>query len=432
MDCKIQRLKNILLSKLFALNVIIVDKVQDISSNKEILNITFNTNILVKYPEFYTFILEYVMIAFPDLLQNTTTISCVNSFGSSFSNFLYFAKNINQQVNYYSLKEFLEKNLPEHQFHNNSKENLLFLLDILSTEQYLQDIIDVLNKNNYQNKKFLLLLDRISEKSCIDNSLLFPIFNECDILDYYNNLNSSISFDYFSNKLANNMYELALSKKSNIIYHCNLNCMDEICNTIHHLGPHIIAIKISCENINNFHKESKERLKYLKKIYNLFLIDDKKIINEYDINFKILMSRNKSIFEYADAITIHSICGHNVMDDIDEKENKDDFNLILINKNSKNNNLLNNYYIHSSKELVKNNNNIISGLISNENIYNGYIDNYQCITITKDYQDIQSYKNNNKLFWSVNDDVLKIDNMDVMINKIETFKKIGFEHFIKA
>jgi hypothetical protein len=293
----------------------------------------------------------------------------------------------------------------------------------------LQEIIEVLNKNNYENKKFLCLLDKnTTQNSKLDSSILYSIFKESDINDF---INQNISMDYFSNKIANNMYELALIKKSNIIVSCNMNNIDDICNYIHRVGPHILAVKINSENIYNFHREAKERLKYLKKIYNLFLIDDRKIINEYDINFKLLKTKLKTITDWADAITMHSICGHNVIDDIDEKDSNMDLNLVLINEYNSNNQYLNKYYKNASNELIKNKN--ICGLISKKNIFNDneILNNYTCLTITQEYDNIQTYKHKNKLLWNISSDLLKTDNMESMITQLEKYKKEGFEYFIR-
>lgn len=421
MEIDTKRIKNILLSKCFASNAITVEKNVDISSNQR-LNISFNTNIMVKYPEYYSYLSEYVKLVYHELFENITTISCVNSFGSSLSNFLSYILNV-KLVNYYSLKELVENNL---QANEHSNESLLFLFDVLSSEEYLQDIIEVLNKNNYENKKFLCLLDKsITEDSKLDKSILYSIFKESDIYEF---LNPNISMDYFSNKIANNIYELALTKKSNIILSCNLNNMDDICNCIHRVGSHILAVKINSENIYNFHREAKERLKYLKKIYNLFLIDDRKIMNEYDINFKLLKSKLKTITDWADATTVHSICGHNVIDDIDEKDSNMDLNLILINEYNSNNEYLNKYYKNASNELIKNKN--ICGLMSKKNIFNEKecLKNYTCLTITPEYDNIQTYRNKNKLLWNISSDLLKIDNME---NMMEKYKKEGFEYFVR-
>ena len=94
-----EKLKNILLSKCFAMNAIIVDKIKQNSEketseeNKEskqseyINDIKFNTNVLVKYPELYSFILDYIKLKYVELFEDINQICCVNSFGSSFSNF---------------------------------------------------------------------------------------------------------------------------------------------------------------------------------------------------------------------------------------------------------------------------------------------------------------------------------------------------------
>ena len=425
MEIEIKRIKNILLSKCFASNAITVDKSMDISSNTSLLNISFNTNIMVKYPEYYSYLLEYIKLAYPELFENITTISCVNSFGSSFSNYLSYLLNV-KIVNYYSLKELVENNLQANE-HLNDK--LLFLFDVLSTDDYLNDIIEVLNKNNYHNKKFLCLLDKNkTEDSKLEKCLLYSVFKESDIYEY---LNPNISIDYFSNKMANNMYELALEKKSNIIFSCNLNNMDDICNCIHRVGSHIVGVKINSENIYNFHREAKERLKYLKKIYNLFLIDDRKIMNEYDINFKLLKSKLKTITDWADATTVNSICGHNVIDDIDEKDSNMELNLILINEYNSNNKYLNEYYKNASNELIKNKN--ICGLMSKKNIFNENesLNNYTCLTITPEYDSIQKYKDKNKLLWNISSDLLKTDNMENMMIELERYKKEGFEYFVR-
>lgn len=414
-------LKNILISKLFAINAIIIEKTSENDEVKE--NLKINSNILVKYPELFIYFLQYLELKYgSDLFDDKMINICgVNCFGSSFSHFLSYQFNRASLI-YSSIKHNTENNNLLNQ-DLTEKQNTILTCDVLKSGYILKDVIDILEQNKYLTNKIIVLLDKHKEDTLPENILVYPIFKESEIYDY---MNGNIQRNFFSNKLANNIYETALLKKSNLIFSCNLTNIDEICNCIHRLGSHIIAVKLNSENIYNFNKEPKERLKYLKKIYNLFLIDDKRLVNEYDYNFVSFKNRPGNLLEWADAITINSYGMDNLMSNWNL--NNEDINVLLLN-NESNNNIIAKYFEKNTVKHRQNKN--VFGYIGEKNKIEDNLLNYDWLSISNEYENIDIYKKQNNLFWNLGNNILKIDDADLMLKNIETYKKLGWESFKK-
>jgi len=431
-------LKNYLISKLFAIDAITIENTIINEETNEIKQkLKFNSNIIVNYPELFIYFLKFLTSY--SLLHKLELVNVcgINQYSSSFSHFLSYYHNV-KNVNYLLLKKNNDLICNEN-INDNSllKEPISLFCDVIKNKETLKEVIDIIQKTYYKPNIYVLFdkdvtskesLHKISEyldgneESSSQEITIHPIFKESDFNDY---LNPDIETNIFSNRLANNMYHMAITKRSNIIFSCDLTNIDEICNAIHRLGSHIIGVKLNSEKIYNFHKEPKERLKYLKKIYNLFLIDDRRIYSEYDNSFITFKNKPNQLLDWADAITVQSNCIDNLLINYSEIINNEYLNLILINKNN-NNNLFNNYF--NDNTLKHLDNQYVTGYISKKDINN---DNNLHISMTEEYSNIDSYKENNKLFWCVGDNILHVDNLEKMTKKIQSYKKIGFEYFIK-
>lgn len=436
-------LKNYLISKLFAINAVSIENtIINEQTNETKQYVKLNSNIIIKHPELFVYFLKY--ITFYSLFDEPHFINIcgINPFGSLFSHFVSHYYGINH-VNFSSLKNnYNDENINNLIINNNfiMKPEIVLFCDAIKNKENLKEVIDVLEKTYCKSRVYVLLDKNVSlhNNESLDNIRLYlagnpkyltqtnhilPIFKESDFYDY---LNPSIETNIFSNKLANNMYQVALTKKSNIIFSCNLTNIDEICNAIHRLGSHIVGVKLNSENIYNFHKEPKERLKYLKKIYNLFFIDDKKFSSEYDHNFISLKNKPYQLLDWADAITIQSNCMDNLLATNWEINNYEDLNILLIN-NSNNNEIFNKYFNDNTLKHLKNKS--VCGYVSKKNLNND--NQFLKLNMTEEYSNIDSYKENNKLFWCLGNNILRVDNLEKMTKKVEKYKKLGFEYFIK-
>jgi uridine monophosphate synthetase len=379
-----ENLKNIIISKLFMIDAIKSD---------ETTNLYFDMRIILSYPNIYKLLFDYALLKYPDLFQNIDRVSGVEFGGIPFSNYISQRANIPQIHIRNTVKDNGLQREIEGVYQNT--DNLLLVEDVITTGNTVLEKIKQAN-DHINISKILVLVDRrvdIIQLKTLFTYPLYTLFTLKDITDYVNknNINS-----YFSNEKSNLIYNLAIEKKTNIILSCDLDKTEDILNLINICGNYILGVKLHINIITDFSFEFIKKLKVLKYLYNLIIIEDGKFADNGTIVVKQLDGFFK-IHTWTDFITVHSINDVEMIKLINEKY--PNLGIIL-----------------DGKDKIKNNCNQISGLITQDK----YIDNYDILTF--------SSENNMGMFWIIGNDIYQ-NSQDKISDICQKYSKIGWEYF---
>ena len=414
-------LKNIIISKLFEMNAIIQGDFTLKSGLKS--NLYFDLRLLISHPSIYKYILELAELKYPDLFNNINIVTGIEFGGLPFSNYVSFNKNIPQIFIRSSIKNYGTKKAYEGNYQVHDK--ILLIDDVLTTGESIKTTIDKIESNNLNLSKILVILDRSENKQTIFNYDYYPILTLDDINNY------PVNKKFYENAIADKIYNIALSKKSNIILSCDLDNWKDILKLIKNIGEHIIGIKFHIEIIKDFNKQVIQDILDIKTKYNLIIIEDRKLCDIGMISIKEL-SGFFEIAHWADCITVHSMCGLDLFKNLNDIY--PNLGLLPVCEMSLKNSLFDDGYIKKSINILRTEYNIAGGIVQH-NVMN-IIKPFERLTLspginltnTKDNYD-QSYNNPNNLtkktglIWIIGRGIYENDN-------ILEYKKLGWKHFI--
>jgi uridine monophosphate synthetase len=356
--------KNIIISKLFSIGAIKTGNFT-LKSGKT-SNLYFDMRLIMSYPNIFNHIMQYFLLKNPDFLNDIDIISGIHFGGLPLANYISHKWNIPQiyirdNVKNYGLSKTIEG-------HYKQNDRLLLIDDVMTSGGSIKEKVPLIEENNINLSKILVILDR-SENVNMDK--LYSVFTLDDINRFLVNMYGN---KYYDNLLSNKLYNLAFLKKTNIILSCDLDDMDKILELVDKVHENIIGIKIHIDLIKNLKDEHYEKLRNMKELYQLIIIEDRKVADIGFIAVKQLQGTHK-INEWADYITSHPITGHEMFEAIGDAY--PNLGIIMVSELSTKNNLISPEYIANSVAMLDN----VSGIVSQSKIYE-YIHPFQCPTLS--------------------------------------------------
>jgi uridine monophosphate synthetase len=365
----IKSLKNILLNKLYHLDIIKNGSFN--LKNGTASNIYIDFRKLINYPQLFDYLEILIDLMFPELFidttpiiptaitptaiitptsTNTNTSELVNETpavklmpipmgGLPLGNYLSFAKCIPQVMIRDKPKAHGTKNIIEGIY--SDKDEFIIIEDVItsgtSVKESLQNLFDY-GITNLKYKAALCICNRgslekldILNRSCNISIPIYSIFTLKEIEDYLVRYNLFAPINYFANqyKFSNELYKLATMKKSNIILSCDFMNDKEIISMIDRIGNKIVAVKLHLdtvkinneENNNNYYQLFIDKLKELKQKHNLLIIEDAKFADIETIMYEKIYASRMIINKIADAITIHAVAGLSILEQNNNSQN---------------------------------------------------------------------------------------------------------------
>lgn len=300
--------------------------------------------------------------------------------------------------------------------------------DLLKLESSCKDenrvllINDVVENNHILNipniSKIITICDKTDKKSAHN---IISIFTSDDILNYRTSFSN---FRYFGDDFNDNLYKLALKKKSNIIVSCDLTQTQDILHMIGIVGRSIIGIKLHSDIIDNFSIDFVDNILKLKKEYEFIIIEDMKLA---DITSISILKLTKGIYKFSkwvDCVTIHGIVGMQTNIENIPK-------LIMVTELSSSGSLINEEYIEKCLE-IKN----INAYVCQDKTIKIMKNKYDSITLSPGINlDIscdnydQVYTNCKKgMFWIVGRGIYMSNDI---VNTIERYRETGWKYLME-
>lgn len=418
-------LKEILISKLNEFNIIQHGSFTLRSGNES--NIYFNFKNLVSHPSIYPILISL----FKKHINNDSNnhIICGVPMGAiSIATVLSQSENIPMIMVRNTKKDYGMHHQIEGEYHINMP--VILIEDVITTGKSVCDTIAILENHGLTVEKIICILERDEIK--VPELAKYNVESLLKMTD----LAKHNIYKPYQNEYSNYLYTIANKKKSNIVLSCDLQYKNDIIKLIEKVGDKIIGVKLHSDIIIDFDDEFINDLIRLKNKYELTLIEDRKFS---DIASTIIMQLegNTYISLWADIITMHSISGGNVLDSIQKKF--PDLGVILIAEMSSEGNLINCDYTNATVNIARQNNPVISGLVCQKNTFK-YINKYEFLTFSPGISLHDSHDKYNQKYTNVNHIKEPIGNIwivgraiyntDDVVDKTESFRKIGWKYFV--
>lgn len=441
-DLYIQNLKNIILSKFYNLDIIKYGNFKLKSGVASTVYIDFRK--LVSYTQLYSYLETLTDLIFPELFTDTNIkLMPIPIGGIPFGSYLSYSKKIpyvivRDKIKNHGTGKILEGNI------DIINDKFIIIEDVITSGKSILETLETISRNDYSflNYKAIFCICNRNNIEKINDLPIYSLFTLSEIEEFINKLILSRNgIDYkpifFNSKLANELYLLALKKKSNIILSCDSNNIFTILNTIRYTGHLIVGVKLHLDNVNikiNHTSFFYDELTRLKKEFEFIVIEDAKFADIEVITVEKINSITTK-YNFIDAITIHSVSGLSILES--SKINKE---LIIVCEMSSSNNLLNNKYIDNTLNMIRNSKNIPMGLVCQNKIPNKIIP-FEYLTMspginidnkTDDNNQNYTFPDNNinkrGLFWIVG---RAITNNEYIEESCEKYKNIGWKYFLE-
>lgn len=456
----IKSLKNILLNKLFHLDIIKHGIFT--LKNGTTSNIYIDFRKLINYPQLFHYLETLIDLMYPNLFTTSDKqikLMPIPMGGLPLGNYLSFAKQLPQVMIRDKPKDHGTKKIIEGIY--SSDDKFVIVEDVITSGTSIKEALqNLLNHNiaNLEYKAILCICNRgdLKEINNIQNNIPIPIysiFTLGEIEEYISKLNNTnIPINYFNNQseFANELYRLASIKKSNIILSCDFMNDIEILTILDSIGDQIVAVKLHLDTIQLSSNEQYNyenflsKLKELKIQYNFLIIEDAKFADIDTIMYEKIHSDRLMIANIADAITIHGISGLSILED-----KKIKIPMIIVSEMSSSNNMIDCDYTSKIINILRtkevNRLNSLGGLVCQNNLPK-LIKPFEYLTMSPGINleettdtgnqcySIPDKQNKVGLFWIVGRGITKYkDNLDGYVklkNKMELYKEKGWVYFI--
>lgn len=255
-----------------------------------------------------------------------------------------------------------------------------------------------------------------------------------------------INYFHKTTPFANELYSLALRKRSNLIISCDFMTNREIIDLLKIIGNFVIAVKLHIDMLESTsYVAFIEELLHLKSTMNFLVIEDAKFA---DIDAIMMEKINHSMMDIktlADAVTIHGISGLSILEG-----EKLVISGIVVAEMSSANNMISSNYSSSIVDFIrkdrKNNELNLGGLVC-QSIIPKTIEPFEMLTMSpgininvlKDDQN-QQYSipnlrsNRLGLFWIVGRGITnykKQQQSEKIIEITQQYQSLGWDYFIK-
>lgn len=332
-------LKNILIGKLFAIGA--VKRGTFTLKSGRTSEIYVDMRVLIGYPNMYRYLLEYALEKFPDFFNGIDSVTGIHFGGLPFANYISFMRGLPQiyirdTQKAYGTGKRIEGDL-------SPCRGLLLVDDVLTTGGSIDGALHVLDDYAVKPAKILVLVDRSEPETRVPFEY-HTLFTLRDILQFRP--------EFYENPLANRLLATALQKSSNIIFSADYTRAEQVLAAVDTVGPHVIAVKLHADIIDDFSREFVEKLRALAEKHSLTLIEDRKFA---DIP-EIVAKQARTIREWAHAATIHLIAGERTIAAVETS-------VIPVVEMSCEGNLIDKHYTATALEMLQKHAKSVAGIV---------------------------------------------------------------------
>jgi orotidine 5'-phosphate decarboxylase subfamily 1/orotate phosphoribosyltransferase len=436
----ITSLKNVLFSKLYYLEIIKYGTFT--LKNGSISNIYIDLKKLINYPSVFSLILKLIKLIHPTLLlDENIKLMSIPMGGLPLGNYISFSENIPQIMVRDKVKEHGIRNLIEGII--TPLDKYIIIEDVITSGTSVKETLKILQYQQFTYQAILCICNRGNIHSIMDIPIL-NVFTIDELMQYLDNVRKipTIPQQYFKigNYFSNQLYYLAIQKKSNLILSCDFMSIQNIIKIIEKLGHYIVAVKLHLDTLNEYstNSESLNQLLVLQTKYNFMIIEDSKF---GDIETIMLDKITSILGTGIDALTIHALSGLSIL--TSHKLNNSITPIIVTEMSC--NNLIDDAYpsrvIQTIRTQVKPN---LGGLICQSKVPQ-ILEPFEMLTMSPGINFDSKHDDSNQnytipnvkhnklgLFWIVGRGITKyLDNEKILIEKTQIYTKKGWDYFIQ-
>ena len=248
-------------------------------------DICLNICNIVSVPKLYDDLLRVINIT-PDTFANIDLICGVSYTSIPFATFLSYKTNIPMIM---LDNKSLDKCRVE--------TNVLLVEDMLSKAS--TEALDILQSYNLKVVKCLAL---VSKEDTVYSLPKMRILFKLDFIKYIVEGLANNQLSMYQNSISNIIFNTMLWKNTNIILSFDTCTTAQIRHQVDALHPNIIGILLHSDIID-LDKNFVQWLIYIKRAYNIFVIDDRKLSDKYNI----CTAKLNRLSSWVDAVTAHCI-----------------------------------------------------------------------------------------------------------------------------
>ena len=463
-NLKITTFKNILISKFHNLNIIKHGTFTLKNGDTSSLYIDFR--LLVSYPQIFSYLNYLAKLIYPELFRYSKTrkIIPIPFGGIPFGTYLSQQNRIPALMVRDKPKSHGTCNIIEGTFTPRSDE-FLIVEDVITSGSSIVETFENLLKYDIPElnlKNILCICLRNPNLKTVDiynGSLKVPIkplFTLNDITDYFTKLNYNQAIQFFpysdnSFNGANNLYTIAVKKKSNLIVSCDFMKPSQIVELVQRTGEYIVAVKLHLDTLI-FANDAINYDTFCRAMLNLseeksfIIIEDAKMADIESIMIEKQQGDQLAIGDFADAITIHAIGGLSILDKYEASVQT----MIVVSEMSSYDNMIDAKYSQKIIDKLRDINKKMQvtnllGLVCQNNVPK-MLSPFEILTMSPGINlevsgdgANQKYKvpdiNNDEtrvgMFWIVGRGITKCDSIEKQIENTKKYNKEGWNYFIE-
>ena len=241
--------------------------------------------------------------------------------------------------------------------------SVVLVEDVITTGSSVESIIHVAKEHGIKISQVICILDREAGGVSRLRSLGYNV----SALFKMSELTTTQSIGWKieqNNPIVIKLLDVIQSKRTNLILALDLTNSRAILSQLRLVGPHICAVKIHYDIIEDFSEEFINELNSIKHEFNLLVIEDRKLADIPYIALKQLVSVRK----FADIVTVHGLCGPTLIREL----NKTQLGILLVHQLSVADNLIDTHYSNKVSDLAQNFSNVI-GFVSQGRVLENYL-----------------------------------------------------------
>lgn len=248
---------------------------------------------------------------------------------------------------------------------NSFSREVVLVEDVVTSGESVLNAINIIESEGVKVRKVIVILDRKSggvEKIRQKGYNIESLFTIDDVLNHVVDNKLVIK-----NGITERLTDIINKKKTNLIVSLDITSISNILRIVSTIGDYICAIKMHFDIFDLSSSDLIEfgfTLKHLAENKNFLVIEDRKYA---DIPF-ISVKQYKIIKPYVDIVTMHGVCGIELVNEFD----KLDVGVLLVHKLSVKDNLIDNNYSNKVKNVGLECKNIV-GFVSQEGVIPGYL-----------------------------------------------------------
>ena len=376
----------------------------------------FDMRMLITYPTVYTKMVDYLLMKHPNFFQEVKLMTGIHFGGLPLSSYISSTLQIPQIYVRDTPKDHGTQRQIEGDYESSDwKHRILVVDDVLTTGNSIREKCRIIKEHGLDIEQVLVILDRREDNVGTDLPIytseigthVVPVYSILTFDDIQEYMDMKKKYDnmYYDNRVANSLFQLSISKRTNIIIAADLPTMSDIIDLVSRIHPYIAGVKLHADTLSDFTIEGAKKLEQMALDHEFIIIEDRKLADIGVIGVRQLGGLYK-VGEWADAVTVHSITGIDQINAIYEEYSE--LGLIPVAELSCRGNLIDRNYVVDSVNMCRGHP-AICGFVGQDRIHS-YISPFETITFSpgihltaKSDDKGQQYRNSGRLgkYWII-------------------------------